>query len=167
MGQAVTKRPRGRPSTFCDTIGNELLERQAKGEPLARICADSHLPAFQTVFEWEERFPQFRELSARARAIGTHYLAGDCIRIADDPSLDPAHKRVMVDTRLRLIGKWNRKDYGERMALTGADGGAIQTETRQVVDIETLSYDDRLKLRDLLEARLAADAVDVTHGRDD
>jgi hypothetical protein len=57
----------------------------------------------------------------RARQHGTHFLAGDCLRISDDPGLEPQDKRVRIDTRLRLIGKWNAKEYGDKIAHVGGD----------------------------------------------
>jgi len=113
----------GRPSKRTEAVETELFERLAKGEPLARICDDDHMPDFSTVWRWEESDENFRKLSARARALGTHWIADDCLRIADNPTLEPADKRVRIDTRLRLIGKWNAKAYGDKMALTGGEDG--------------------------------------------
>ena len=42
-------------------------------------------------------------------------MAEECIDISDDPELDPQDKRVRIDTRLRLIGKWNAKRYGDKI----------------------------------------------------
>ena len=77
-----------------------------------------------TVFDWEQSDPAFLEDTTRAREIGTHFIAGDTMRIADDATIDPQHKRIMVDTRLRLIGKWNAKAYGDKVTteITGVDG---------------------------------------------
>ena len=61
------------------------------------------------------RSPQFLHDSTRAREKGTHQLADECIAIADDPMLDPNDKRIRIDTRLRLIGKWNAKKYGDKV----------------------------------------------------
>lgn len=107
----------GRPSKKTPAIVEEIVERLSKGEPLARICDDAHMPDFSTVWRWENDDDDFRNLSARGRANGTHYIADDCLRIADNEELDPADKRVRIDTRLRLIGKWNAKAYGEKQQI--------------------------------------------------
>lgn len=104
-----------RPSKRTDAVVSKLFERLAHGEPLARICADKDMPNFSTVWRWEQDDEEFRKLSAHAREIGTHYMADDCLRIADDAGIEPADKRVRIDTRLRLIGKWNAKSYGEKI----------------------------------------------------
>lgn len=119
-----------RPSKRSPELEEELFRRLSQGEPMAKICADEHMPDFSTVWRWEEQDDEFRKLSARARDLGTHFMADDCIRIADDPTIDTADKRVRIDTRLRLIGKWNAKNYGDKTTteLTGPNGGPIQTE---------------------------------------
>lgn len=104
-----------------DDLVEEIVTRLAHGEPMARICEDDHMPDFSTVWRWEKDDEAFRKASAHAREIGTHYIADDCIRISDDPTIEPADKRIRVDTRLRLIGKWNAKRYGDKVSLTGGD----------------------------------------------
>lgn len=113
----------GRPSKRTDKVVAEIIERLAKGQPMARICADDHMPDFSTVWRWEDEDDEFRKLSARARALGTHYMADDCIRIADDETLEPGDKKVRIDTRLRLIGKWNAKAYGDKVQVGGDPEG--------------------------------------------
>lgn len=110
----------GRPSKRTPEIVTEIIERLSKGEPMAKICADDHMPCFSTVWRWEQDDEEFRNLSTRALQHGTHYLAGDCLRIADDPTLEPSDKKVRIDTRLRLAGKWNAKIYGDKQLL-GSD----------------------------------------------
>lgn len=95
----------------------EICERLTKGETLRSICQDERMPAVGSVFRWEEKHREFRELSARARQKGTHMLADQCVEIADDPELDPQDKRIRIDTRLRLIGKWNAKNYGDKVEV--------------------------------------------------
>ena len=116
-----------RPTLFNESLAEEICRRLAMGDPLAKICADDDMPAYSTVRKWEAENPEFSALSARAKVDGTHYMADQCIEIADGNG-DPADKRIRIDTRLRLIGKWNRKVYGDSQTLkhTGADGGPVQ-----------------------------------------
>lgn len=107
----------GRPSLYSQEMADEICQRLLRGEPLARICDDPDMPKYTTVRRWEDENVPFRALTTRARVDGTHYMADDCIRIADTEGLDPADKRVRIDTRLRLIGKWNRKVYGEKQEV--------------------------------------------------
>jgi hypothetical protein len=110
----------GRPSKRTPAMIAQIIERLSRGEPMARICDDDAMPDFSTVWRWEQEDEEFCKQSMRAREHGTHFMAGDCIRIADDPVLEPADKRVRIDTRLRLIGKWNAKVYGDKQ-LVGSD----------------------------------------------
>jgi hypothetical protein len=138
--------PKGRPSKFSQAVAQEIEDRLSMGEPLVKICKDDHMPSWTTVHRWGDESPDFRDTLARAkRERGTHAIAEEALIIADDPLIDPAHKRVMVDTRLRLIGHWNSKVYGQRSTQehVGPDGGPIQLERKPVVDWQRLSPEAR------------------------
>lgn len=115
----------------------------AEGKSLRAICRERQLPE-STVRGWflddEEAFAQ----STRARELGCDALADECIDIADGQSgvTDPTDKRIRIDTRLRLIGKWSKR-YAEKQQLehVGKDGGAIQFE-----DLTRLSDDELHRL---------------------
>lgn len=113
--------PRGRPSDYTPELALDICERLSNGVPLARICEQPGMPSFTTVWRWEHENEEFRKLSAHARLLGTHHLADECIALADKEDLDPAHKRIMIDTRIRLIGKWNAKNYGDKLGLGQAE----------------------------------------------
>lgn len=105
-------------SDFEDDVIKELLERTEKGEPLTRICADQRMPGRATVYDWLEADEDFAGRFQRARARGVHALAEECLKIADEPSKDPiqvADKRVRIETRLRLAGKWLPRIYGDKI----------------------------------------------------
>lgn len=139
----------GRPSSYTQDIADQICERLSRGEPLARICDNDDMPGYSTVRQWEALKPEFMALSARAKQDGTHWLADDCLRISDDCTLDPADKRIRIDTRLRLIGKWNSRVYGDKVVqeITGKDGGAI--ETKGTVDVSGLSTEELRLLANL------------------
>lgn len=103
---------------FEDDQVKELLDRVSKGEPLLRICEDARMPSRKTVYNWIEADKEFATQLREARARGVHALAEDCLRIADEPSKDAvaaADKRVRIDTRLRLAGKWLPSIYGDKI----------------------------------------------------
>lgn len=126
-----------RPTIFNEALAEEICRRLAMGEPLAKICLDDEMPAYSTARKWEAENPVFSALSASAKLDGTHYMADECIEIADGNG-DPADKRIRIDTRLRLIGKWNRKAYGDTQTLkhTGADGGPVQFANMTEAEID-------------------------------
>jgi hypothetical protein len=100
----------------------------AVGKSLRAICRQYSFPE-STIRGWllddEEAFAQ----SARARELGCDALADECIDIADGEAgvTDPTDKRIRIDTRLRLIGKWSSR-YADKQKLehSGKDGGAIE-----------------------------------------
>jgi hypothetical protein len=164
---AEEARAAGRPSKYTDEIATEIGDRLAKGEPLAAICRDDHMPSDRTVRNWMEQDAAFSSAIARAREVGFDALAAQCLEIAEDGSHDYKHKKrangeeyeefdsehvqrskLRIETRLKLLAKWDPKRYGDKVALehTGKDGGPIETR-----DLSKLS-DDKLAT---LEAILA------------
>lgn len=96
----------------------ELLKRTEAGEPLTSICADPRMPARRSVYNWIEADEDFAARFRAARARGVHGLVEECIKIADETPRDAVHvadKRVRIDTRLRLAGKWLPKEYGDKL----------------------------------------------------
>lgn len=134
-------RPAGRPSKFSDSIAKEIADRISAGEPLAQICRSAHMPHPSTVRDWQHADAEFSRLIARAREIGHDAIASDCLNIADDRSDDPASRRVRVETRLKLLAKWDPKRYGDKIALTGgaADDAPIKTATAITLSPEDLA----------------------------
>lgn len=116
---------------FADDVIEELIARTAKGEPLTRLCDDPRMPGRTTVYDWLDTDEGFAERFRVARARGVHALAEETLKIADEPAKDAvevADKRVRIDTRLRLAGKWLPSAYGEKVQHTGADGeGPVKT----------------------------------------
>ncbi len=111
---------------YNERVADEICARLLAGTPLAQICAADGMPDYTTVRRWEESHPEFAEKSAKAKREGSHYIADDCMRIADDESIDPSHKRIMVDTRLRLIKAWHRKAYGDNLAVGGDESSPVR-----------------------------------------
>jgi hypothetical protein len=105
--------------TFEDDQVEELLDRIASGaESLAAICRDPHMPGLRTVYDWIECDPEFAARFRARKAIGVRAMVDDCKEIADEPvkdAVDVANKRVRIDTRLRLAGKWLRDEFGEKL----------------------------------------------------
>lgn len=105
---------------FPAEIIEELLARTEKGEPLTKLCEDPKMPARSTVYAWLED-ADHQDFAGRfhaARARGIHALAEECLDIADEDAADAvavAHKRLRIDTRLRLAGKWLPSAYGDKV----------------------------------------------------
>lgn len=130
---------RGRPSLYTPQIAAEICERLGKGEPLAQICRDEGMPGVQTVSDWREKSEEFSVMIARAREEGFDAIASGCLEIADDARNDfmetfaidddtSAYKlngehiqrsKLRIETRLKLLAKWDPKRYGDKLELSG------------------------------------------------
>jgi hypothetical protein len=134
--------PAGRPTEpVPQNIADELVEWISEGKTLREFCRLPGKPHYSTVYDWQEKDETFALRIARARLIGEDVIAMECLEIADDGSNDwetrqtakgvdyQAHNpevvnrsRLRVDTRLKLLAKWNPKKYGEKvdMNLSGS-----------------------------------------------
>jgi hypothetical protein len=104
-----------RSTGYTQEVHDKIIERLMMGRSLLSICRDDDMPSHATVLRWRKMYPELDEAIPRAREEGTHVLADQCLEIADDASLDPKDRRVRIDTRLRLIGKWNVRAYGDKL----------------------------------------------------
>ena len=101
---------------------------------------------------------------ARAREIGCDAIADECIEISDAHDLDPADRRVRIDTRLKLLGKWSQR-YGDKVdhTLSGPDGAPIQIAHANISDLARSMREAAAgRLGDALPAILAAPAPSLT-----
>jgi hypothetical protein len=119
----------GRHSEFTQEIADEICTRLSKGEPLAVICRDEDMPSVSTVNNWKAASEPFSVAIARAREEGFDQIAADCLDIADESNNDTlytengdrpnaewiARSKLRIETRLKLLAKWDPKRYGERM----------------------------------------------------
>lgn len=141
----------GRTSTFNAEIAAEICNRIAEGEPLRQICRDAHMPAWRTVYDWMATDEDFSAHIARARQLGFDAIAEEALEISDTPlegvEIEESdkdgtkvkrgdmlgHRKLQVETRLKLLAKWFPQKYGDqsRVELTGANGGPVQFSDEQ------------------------------------
>lgn len=131
----------GRPATYNpETIIPKVCEGLRRGRPLVDICNDPGMPSASTVFAWEVRDPRIAEDIARARAHGFDAIAQAVRRTARGygPELggestgDVKRDRLIVDTDLKLLAKWDPKRYGEgfQLRMADADGNKLDTSPK-------------------------------------
>jgi len=142
----VIKRKHGRPTKYSREIAISICEQLSEGIPLREICRQEGMPAWRTVYDWIWRDEELSTAIARAREIGYDALAEECLHIADNLQFGQklvmtdegtsttiedmlGHRKLQIETRLKLLAKFNPKKYGDRVALEGVEGGAaIKTE---------------------------------------
>ena len=144
----------GRPSKYTPEIARIICEQLSDGIPLRQICRDNDgFPAWQTVYDWMykddaagEKGVGLSRSIARARDIGYDALAEDCLHIADNTEMGQkqvmtdegsattvedmlGHRKLRIETRLKLLAKFHPTKYGDKLALGGdADAPPIKTE---------------------------------------
>lgn len=147
----------GRPSTFTPEIADEICDRLSEGEPLRQICRDERMPAWRTVYAWKAANADFDARIAGAREAGFDAIAHECLEIADETAFDTvstengdransewiSRSKLRVETRLKLLAKWDPKRYGDRITQehTGADGGPVQIEKIERVIVRPANPD--------------------------
>ena len=112
-------------------------------------------PAWRTIYDWMARDDALGDegvgLSAaiaRAREIGYDAIAEECLIIADTPKMGKrttfksgaeededsmmvveedmlGHRKLQIETRLKLLAKFNPKKYGERVQLANDEENPI------------------------------------------
>lgn len=138
----------GRPSSYTPELGAQICRLLGQGMTLTKICRDPAFPCDDTVRAWAlDDEHEFFEQYARARLIGYHRMADEVVDYSDDDSDDwtvrddgdgnvrrthnseaTARSRLKVDTRKWLLSKALPKIYGDKVALTDADGGKLVIE---------------------------------------
>lgn len=141
------KKTRGVPSKYSPELVDEIIERVSSGEPLAQVLRSrDEMPRLTTWYEWCKEIPGLSERFGRARDSGFDNIAVDTLRIADTPQLGKitkfkpegvevteedmlGHRRLQIETRLKLLAKWDPRRYGDKIAVGGADDlPAVKTE---------------------------------------
>ena len=73
----------------------------ARGENLAEICRELGQPSYDIIFDWRRKYPEFAAAYELAREAQADVRHDEIIEIADNQSLTPDERRVMIDA-----GKW-------------------------------------------------------------
>lgn len=137
----------GRPSDFTQDKADEIVRRLSAGEPLASICAGDDMPAVRTVSDWKRANEAFSANFAQAREDGFDAIAAECLEIAEDGSRDYAEKKrpdgtkyeafdsehvqrskLRIETRLKLLAKWDPKRYGDKLDVEHGGGLTINVK---------------------------------------
>ncbi len=129
---------RGRPTSYNTDIAAKICEAVARSDKGLRktLESDPELPAFGCVQAWLQRHADFASAYSHAKRLQLEAMAEDIVDISDDDSIDPADKRLMVDTRKWLLSKLVPKTYGDKLDLTS--GG-------EALPASSVSIDQRIQ----------------------
>lgn len=122
---------------------------------------DKSLPSYSTVLRWADQNADFATDLARAREAKLRSWAEDIIDISDDDTLDPADKRIRVDTRKWVLSKELHRIYGDKLDVTS--GGEALAPPSHQIDARIQSIVMQAQQRALLAndaASMEADGLD-------
>ena len=146
----------GRPSKYSPAVAAEICEGLAEGVPLREICRRDHMPEWRTVYDWMGRDETLSAAIARARDVGYDKMAEECLQIADTPVEGSkvvetedgkviytredmlGHRRLQIETRLKLLAKFNPKKYGDRAILAGDAENPLQINIQTAEMFESI-----------------------------
>lgn len=127
--QPPPKRKPGRPKfEYTTEMGNLICEAIAGQIPLVQFCKMEGMPSRDTVYRWLREEKQFFDNYARAREFRAMSRSDDIDNIIcdlRDGLIDPQVARVMIDAHKWQMSKENARLFGDKVALTDPDGGAL------------------------------------------
>lgn len=136
----IEKKPKkiGRPSSYNEPLAKEICTLIASGMSLRAICRKKGMPNAHTVLDWaiDNRYKEFHQQYARARAIQAELIVEEVFDIADDGTNDymtiekgdntynvedkevTNRSKLRVDTRKWYVSKVLPKKYGDKLDVT-------------------------------------------------
>jgi hypothetical protein len=114
-------------------IKDEIVTWIAQGKTLREFCRQKGMPSFVTIYDWLRDDKEFDSRFMRARDAGHDVIAEECAALADLEPLavfdeqgnkryDPgsiAWRKMQIETRVKLLAKWNPRKYGDKTILAG------------------------------------------------
>ena len=143
--------PKGSGSKYTEELSDRICNLVANGVNLRVVCRMDGMPAWRTVYDWVVAHPDFAARLAHARDLGYDALAEEALDISNTPVVglkkvfmsgaDKAkdsmtvteddmlgHRKLQIETRLKLLACWNPKKYGNKVAVGGDEGNPIKIE---------------------------------------
>ena len=126
-------------------LQDEIVAWLSDGKPLAAYCRQNGKPRYRVVYDWLAEDADFATRVARAREMGFDAIAEEALQIADMPlmgieeTISPdgltikkadmlGHRKLQIETRLKLLACWDPKRYGPRQILAGDDKNPLKAE---------------------------------------
>lgn len=119
---------------------DEICQRLREGEPLSLICAEPGLPTLARLTRAMDGDPELADRVTVARDQGWDRIAYEMRMVArgEQPysTADVVRDKLIIDTDLKLLSKWDRKRYGEAVdiAHSGEIRGAAVESAASAID---------------------------------
>jgi hypothetical protein len=150
-----------------EQLKDEIVVWVSNGKTLRDFCRQDHAPSFRTVYDWLADDAAFDARFARAREAGHDVIAEEALHIADtlhvgrkvtthsgvNPDADAVtvteedltqHRKLQIETRLKLLAKWNPKKYGDKTVLAGDPDAPVN------IAVDFVTFDAMLSNLELL-----------------
>ena len=132
---------------------DSVCSKLAEGKSLRSICREMGKPE-SSVRYWLNKNEEAFAHSARARELGCDALADECLEIAD--GTEPSDvKRIRIDTRIRLIGKWSQR-YSDKVTVKS------ESTVTHRYDLDNLSDGELAELERILANAGASQSSEST-----
>ena len=120
-----------------------ILHWVSQGNTVRAYCRQPNTPHFTTVYDWLNSSEDYALRFARAREVGEQAISEECLQIADTPCEGAkvvygpdgttetredmlGHRKLQIETRLKLLAKWNPKKWGEKVEHGGSVGLTLE-----------------------------------------
>jgi hypothetical protein len=145
--------PKGSGSKYTEEIADKICDLVSNGVNLRSVCRIQGMPAWRTVYDWVVARPEFAARLARARELGYDALAEEALEISNTPVMGQkqvmgdsktyttvedmlGHRKLQIETRLKLLACWDPKKYGNRTTLAGdAQNPVVIDAAREAKDL--------------------------------
>lgn len=143
------RRPVGRPTDYRPEYCARVVQLGKEGKSRAQIASALDTTRV-TLLAWERTNPEFLAAMTRAtdEALAWWEEQGRCGLAMGSAFNAALYGKCMA-------GRFPNEPYRNQIALTGADGGALQIEDRRQIDPSMLPPDQRLLFATLLRQALA------------
>lgn len=151
--------PKGSGSKYTEEIADQICDLVSNGVNLRKVCRMEGMPAWRTVYDWVVAKPDFAARLARARELGYDSLAEEALEISNTPHIGQkkvyssgagededsmtvteddmlGHRKLQIETRLKLLAVWDPKRYGNKVQVGGDAENPIKVEAQ--VEAETM-----------------------------
>jgi hypothetical protein len=152
----VSKAPK-KTGKYTPELITEIFRRISLGESLLQICRDEGMPTRQAVYDWVHGDETLALQFARAREEGCDAMAEEALHISNTPHIGKkkvyssgaeddedsmtvteedmlGHRKLQIETRLKLLACWNPKKYGTKVQMGGDPGNPIKIEAQVEAD---------------------------------
>ena len=143
--------PKGSGSKYTEELSDRICDLVSNGVNLRKVCRMDGMPSWRTVYYWVVAHPEFATRLARAREMGFDALAEEALEISNTPMMGQkqvmgdkstfttvedmlGHRKLQIETRLKLLAVWDPKRYGNKVQLGGDGGSPIKIEAQVEAD---------------------------------